>query len=291
MSQASTKVQNDTSTTPLTCGIVMPISAIDGCSADHWSDVKAIIQEAVESIASPKFSSRLVSDADDIGVIQKRIVQGVYTSDVLVCDVSAKNSNVMFELGMRLAFDRPTVIIKDDKTDYSFDTSIIEHIPYPRDLRFSRIVSFKKQLAEKVLATYQAALKNPDHSTFLKNFGTFKVAHLDQKEASSEQVVLEMLSDLQREVSQLRRQPTSRARASVDMSEQVASIVKTLIDFRRKDPALQLSADDSMVERLIAHKELDLTKGIESRALFTEAVDQACAIARSFGEPQRSLTR
>jgi hypothetical protein len=282
MAQEDPKVQPDKAAAPLTCGIVMPISAIDGCSAEHWSDVKAIIQESVESITSPKFTSRLVSDADDIGVIQKRIVQGVYTSDVLVCDVSAKNSNVIFELGMRLAFDRPTVIIKDDKTDYSFDTSIIEHIPYPRDLRFSRIVSFKKQLADKVLATYLAAKKSPDHSTFLKNFGTFKVAHLDQKEASGEQVVLEMLSDLQREVSQLRRQPTSRSRVNIDMSEQIALIVKTLIELRRKEPGLQLSADESLVERLVSHNDPDLTRGIPSKAMFTEAVEQACAIARSF---------
>ena len=70
MSQASTKGQNDTSNTPLTCGIVKPISAIDGCTAEHWSDVKAIIQEAVESMvvsnqsmpcfARPKHSNRTV---------------------------------------------------------------------------------------------------------------------------------------------------------------------------------------------------------------------------------------
>jgi hypothetical protein len=71
-------------------------------------------------------------NADDIGVIQKRIVQNLYSSDVIVCDVSGKNPNVMFELGMRLAFDKPTLIVKDDKTDYSFDTGIIEHVPYPR---------------------------------------------------------------------------------------------------------------------------------------------------------------
>ncbi len=96
---------------PLECGIVMPISSIDGCSSEHWSEVKAIIIDAVSGIDSPEFSARLVSDADDVGVIQKRIVQGVYSADVIVCDVSGKNPNVMFELGMRLAFDRPTVII------------------------------------------------------------------------------------------------------------------------------------------------------------------------------------
>jgi hypothetical protein len=136
----------------LTCGLIMPISSTDGCSAEHWSDVKAIITQAVESVGDPKFSVRLVSDADDIGVIQKRIVQNLYTADVVVCDVSGKNPNVMFELGMRLAFDKPTVIVKDDKTDYSFDTGIIEHVGYPRDLRFHRMVHFKSVLAEKIFA-------------------------------------------------------------------------------------------------------------------------------------------
>src|SRR6266566_6083617 len=112
----------------LGCGLIMPISTIDGCPSEHWAEVKSIITESVEGIEVPKFAVKLVSDADDVGVIQKRIVQNVYSADVVVCDVSGKNPNVMFELGMRLAFDKPTVIIKDDKTDYAFDTGIIEHI-------------------------------------------------------------------------------------------------------------------------------------------------------------------
>jgi hypothetical protein len=30
----------------MTCGIVMPISAIDGCTESHWSDVLDILSEA-----------------------------------------------------------------------------------------------------------------------------------------------------------------------------------------------------------------------------------------------------
>lgn len=168
------------SSKPLTCGLIMPISALDGCSADHWTDVKTIISDAVESIQQEKFIVKLVSDADDVGVIQKRIVQNIYNSDVVVCDVSGKNPNVMFELGLRLAFDKPTVIVKDDKTDYSFDTGIIEHVPYPRDLRFNRMVAFKSGLANKVLATYSASKEDPAHSTFLKNFGKFQTASLSE---------------------------------------------------------------------------------------------------------------
>src|SRR5690348_8591438 len=112
----------------------MPISAIAGCDERHWSEVRSILEDAIDQAG---FTPKLVSEADDVGIIQNTIVQNLYDNPILVCDVSGKNPNVMFELGMRLAFDKPTIIVKDDKTDYSFDTSPIEHLGYPRDLRFS----------------------------------------------------------------------------------------------------------------------------------------------------------
>jgi hypothetical protein len=187
-----------------TCGIVMPISGQPGCSAEHWADVRSIIEESVQLVGDPKFDVSLVSDADDVGVIQKRIVQNVYSADILICDVSCKNPNVMFELGMRLAFDKPTVIIKDDQTDYSFDTGIIEHLTYPRDLRFTKITLFKKLLSDKLVGTYRAS-QNPQHTTFLKNFGTFHVAALTESIASPDRISLDMLQEIQSELSRLRR--------------------------------------------------------------------------------------
>lgn len=259
----------------------MPISPIDGCTAEHWSEVKEIIKDAVESIAEPKFTAKLVSDADDIGVIQKRIVHGVYNSDIIVCDVSAKNSNVMFELGMRLAFDKPTVIIKDDKTDYSFDTSIIEHLAYPRDLRFSKIINFKKSLAEKILATYLASTKDAGHSTFLKNFGTFKVAHLSQTEASGEQVILEMLSEIQQELSFVRRQgQRSRNVSRQQVTEDpVKAILFALLDVKKADPALTLEPGDELSELLFKLRP-DIVNHFQTRDEFDNALMHACLISK-----------
>ncbi len=113
----------------------MPISALDGCSEHHWSEVRGILNDAIREAG---FEPRLVSVADDSGVIQKRIVHNLYDDPIVVVDVSGKNANVMLELGMRLAFDKPVIIVKDDATTYSFDTAPIEHLPYPRDLRFTR---------------------------------------------------------------------------------------------------------------------------------------------------------
>jgi hypothetical protein len=175
------------------CGIVMPISACDGLTEQHWSEVKSIISDAVDSAG---FVPNLVSDADDVGIIQKRIIQNLYDNPIVVCDVSAKNPNVMFELGLRLAFDKPTIIVKDDKTTYSFDTSPIEHLEYPRDLRFSKIVEFKKELTDKVKATVQCAATDPNYTTFLKHFGKFTVAKLETAEVSKDDFIIEELRDL-----------------------------------------------------------------------------------------------
>jgi hypothetical protein len=187
------------------CGVVMPISVCDGCSEQHWSEVKAIICDSLESIG---FTTSLVSDADDVGIIQKRIIQNLYDNPIVVCDVSGKNPNVMFELGMRLAFDKPTIIVKDDKTSYSFDTSPIEHLEYPRDLRFSRIVDFKRNLAEKVKATATRAGSDPSYTTFLKHFGKFSVAKLQTTEVSKEDFIIEELRELRRMVG--RRDTSAR---------------------------------------------------------------------------------
>lgn len=179
----------------LPCGVIMSISEIDGCNETHWNDVREIIFDAVEGAS---FEPHLVSEADDVGIIQKRIIQNLYDNPIVVCDVSGKNPNVMFELGMRLAFDKPCVIVKDDKTTYSFDTAPIEHIEYPRDLRFGRIVEFKDELSDKIKATAKKAVEDGNYTTFLKHFGSFAVAKLDTRNISKDEFMLEEIRSLRR---------------------------------------------------------------------------------------------
>lgn len=176
------------------CGVVMPISAMGDCSESHWSEILTIISEAVTPAG---FDATLVSGADEVTIIQKTIIQNLYENPVVIVDVSERNPNVMFELGIRLAFDKPTVIIKDDKTPYVFDTGVIEHLEYPRDLRFSKIVEFKRRLAEKVLATHQKQIADPNYSTFLRHFGRFELSKIDKTEVSSQEFILKKLDDLE----------------------------------------------------------------------------------------------
>jgi len=192
--------KSQTTNSSLLCGIVMPISAMDSYSSEHWKEVQDIIKESIKSAG---FEANMVSDADEVGIIQKRIIQNLYKNPIVVCDVSGKNPNVMFELGLRLAFDKPTIIIKDDITTYSFDTSPVEHLEYPRDLRYQKINEFKVKLTEKIVATHEKASKDSNYSTFLHEFGQFKVAQIQENEVSTEQYLLQAFEDLRTEMKQL----------------------------------------------------------------------------------------
>lgn len=192
----------------LTCGIIMPIASMHGYPAEHWLDVKQIITEATQSIDGYNFKTEIVSNSDgEIDVIHKRIIQNLYNSDVVVCDISGKNPNVLFELGMRLTFDKPTIIIKDDQTDFIFDTGVIEHLTYPQDLRFQKVVEFKNELSRRIIATYDKSQSDSNFSTFLKSFGEFQVPKLEQTEVTDvDKILLEEVKSLRKEFTSIRNE-------------------------------------------------------------------------------------
>ncbi|HKR06840.1 MAG TPA: RNA helicase [Bacteroidia bacterium] len=179
-----------------TCGIIMPISSSDGYPESHWSEVRAILEEVINNSG---FNANMVSDADEIGIIHNRIIQNVINNPIIICDVSSKNPNVMFELGLRLAFDKAAIIIKDDQTNYNFDTSPIEHLTYPKDLRYATINKFKEKLSEKIKATYNAS-KKPEYSTFLKHFVQYK-PKIETQEIGSSEFIIKLLQGITNEMS------------------------------------------------------------------------------------------
>lgn len=194
----ATKEQKETR---LTCGIIMPIATMSSeYTADHWSDVRHILHKAIDKAG---FIPRIVSDSEESTVIHGSIINNIYNDAIIVCDVSNKNANVMFELGMRLAFNKPVVIVKDDKTDYSFDTGNIQHEPYRKDLRHSTVEKFIEDLSKKILKTYEASKKD-EYQSFLSYFGKFEVAKIENKSIGEEEALAKLLNKMNSIESQLK---------------------------------------------------------------------------------------
>lgn len=161
----------------LNCGLIMPISPTIGYPGNHWNQIRSILEEAIKEITEFKFNVRMVSESESISIIQSTIIKNIYNDEITICDVSTKNPNVMFELGMRLAFNKPVIIIKDCETEYSFDTANIRHIVYPKTLNYHEILEFKSKLKLFVIEGYKEFLAGTFN--FLKEFGEFKAEKLE----------------------------------------------------------------------------------------------------------------
>lgn len=254
------------------CGIVMPISPMDNYSAEHWADVFAIIADVAEEI---DLVPKMVSQSNYIGIIQKRIINNLYHNEIVVCDVSGKNPNVMFEMGMRLAFDKPTIIIKDDATDYTFDTNSIEHLTYPRDLRYGVIIKFKEELADKIKSTRDRFKSDKNASTFLKEFGEFEVATLPTRSVSQSEYTL---GEIKAEIASLRREmsrgnsttfPTITPDQDPAETERINSAYYRIVEYFRKEAGTHSGA-----VRQLPHDEIQKGRLRLRRAALVSGIKQ-----------------
>jgi hypothetical protein len=158
----------------LSCGIIMPISAMDGYPAIHWEEIKTIYIDVAQKCDLSNV--KLVSEEKASGIIHTNLIKNLFENDIVICDVSGKNPNVMFELGLRIAFDKPVIVTKDDETKISFDIAPFKYLEYPKIQHHGGIEKFKIALTECLQATLE---KSP---SYLQSFG-INYSRVDNSEA------------------------------------------------------------------------------------------------------------
>lgn len=211
----------------INCGLIMPIANMPTYPQEQFKDVKAILVDAVNKITEFNFKTRLVSESSgEIDTIHKSIVNNIYNDPIVIVDISGRNGNVMLELGLRLAFDKPVIIIKDDKTDYMFDISMIEHINYPADLRHNKIQNFKESLQKKIVDTYKKSIEDETYSPFLKNFQHVTVKSIGDRTVNSEQM-LDLLNQKVENMNNALSKNLNLSKKTLDVEDLYYSFFKT----------------------------------------------------------------
>lgn len=203
-------------------GIVRPISAIpndDMHTFEHWANVESVVKSALDetSRVNPilktreeeadnqqfKFEVKLVSEEKASDMIQSTIVQNLYDSDVVICDVSLNNPNVFFELGIRMGFKKPCIIIQEEGLDRTpFDIKPIRYLPYPKHLAFNQTIKFQKELRNYVITAH--SLFNQNEEVSYESFFV-KINRVEMKEISqsSTEIVESKLSSLELQLNEL----------------------------------------------------------------------------------------
>lgn len=190
----------------INCGLVIPISSMDDeiYTEEHWNGVKQIIEECLQKSEKYDYKVKIVSESDGANIIQNNIIQGLYKSDIIICDVSNLNPNVMFELGVRIMFDKPVVIIKDSNTKFVFDVSAIEHMIYNRTLHYSETRLFQDNLLKKVECTFEDFKDEKNAPSYLKSFGFIETKpSLETIDVSAVDQIMSGLKSLERRMGNI----------------------------------------------------------------------------------------
>jgi hypothetical protein len=122
---------------PMECFVLMPISDPKGYDGGHFQRVyQDLLRPACQAA---KFEARRADEVTASNLIQLDILHRLLRSPMALCDLSSLNPNVMFELGIRQAFDMPVVLIKDDDTPNVFDIAPLRTITYRHTIKCRRI--------------------------------------------------------------------------------------------------------------------------------------------------------
>lgn len=139
---------------PAECFIIMPISDQPGYAPGHFTLVyEDIIAPAVVAAG---FAPRRADQINATNLIHLDILARLVEAPLAVCDLSAVNPNVMFELGIRQAFDKPVVLLRDEGTRPVFDIAPIRYVTYNADLRHRSVLKAVDDLTAAIRATAAA---------------------------------------------------------------------------------------------------------------------------------------
>ena len=224
------------------CGIIMPISYSDDHHTEaHWKGVLGFVEKAIGDagmVAQPVWHNA------DFDVIQARILQNLFENEIVVCDVSTRNPNVMLELGMRLTTKKPTIIIAEAGTKLPFDTSVINTEFYDPSLKYNEIADFVAKLT-KILIDTRAATIAGTYRAYLELF-KFETVQPANVTVTGEVAIAERLEEMSARIARISHQ-IDEGRKGDDFAEALRQR-----KFARIDPVVDalLDADDRQLNAI-----------------------------------------
>lgn len=137
-----------------TCFVLMPVSDCDGYPQGHWSRVYShLIKPACEKAG---FISLRSDEVQRTNFIVIDILRRLFESSIALCDLSSRNPNVLYELGIRHSFNLPVTLIRDSKTGRIFDVQNLRDVEYDESLRVDLVEKKIEEISSILRGTAEA---------------------------------------------------------------------------------------------------------------------------------------
>ena len=199
----------------------MPIAECDGYEPHHFAHVyNDIIKPAV---AKTDFIATRADEVKETNLIHLDILKKLIDAPIAICDLSTRNPNVLFELGIRQAFDKPVVLIQEKGTPKIFDIGPLRYLEYSKEMRYHEVIESQNQLCEAINATKSAKNEVGNVNSIVKLMALSTPALMptldsNNKELLSLDMVRSQMSDLRMMMEMMMRENRRPASKSVSMA-------------------------------------------------------------------------
>jgi hypothetical protein len=180
------------------CFVIMPISDPDGYAQGHFRKVyEQIFTPAIEKAG---YAPHRVDYDKSSHLIHASIIHELIDAPMVLCDLSTRNPNVLYELGIRHAYGKPVVLVQEIGTERIFDINGIMTAEYHRGRIFDEVLLDQEQLFDAIVAT----------KSNKKNYSLSQLIHIpsativDEKVSEQDRISF-ILESIQTELRMLKR--------------------------------------------------------------------------------------
>ncbi|EGM6182711.1 hypothetical protein I0E66_002114 [Salmonella enterica] len=182
-----------------TCFAIMPIADHPDYDNGHFGRVyNHLIKPTCEKAG---FKVVRADDAKASHMIMFDILKNIVECDMAICDLSSKNANVFYELGLRQAFNKKTILITDGRTNTPFDITGFRYVKYDHTLRVDSVMNDIDEIAAMLMETDEATEDDVNSIVKLLKIQPANVEHLQLNEKDS--LIFEMIKRLDEKMSRI----------------------------------------------------------------------------------------
>lgn len=253
------------------CFIIMPIADSEGYDKGHFSKVYEDIFKP--ACINSGFSPIRADEVKQTNLIHLDILQKLIESPMAICDLSSRNPNVLFELGLRQAFDKPTVLVQENGTPKIFDIAPLRYTEYRRELKYREVLEDQSLIAEAIAATKESTDKGEGVNSIVRILSLSKPATLtevkDSDSSSLLQLVRAEMSEMRNDfrktmnVIEFERERTFVRDSNLSLIHLDRRLREAKDNLREAEKMMEMNAPSEMVVSLLSKSQKRLLSNLE----------------------------
>lgn len=141
------------------CFVIMPFS-------EEFDEVYETIREALET--NTKFTCERADDVLGGGHIMESVLENIAESEIIIADLTGKNPNVFYELGITHMIKQPNkvILLTQDVDSIPFDLNSYRNIVYKQSIAGAKKLKIDLQNAIKEVADFIKITGTDEHPVY-----------------------------------------------------------------------------------------------------------------------------